>query len=64
MDGEPFPAVGSLGEGGRDLKLREKLEPEFSGILNWMIAGALALGEGLGTGRKVCLLLKVPRSRY
>ena len=29
----------------RNLKLREKLEPEFSGILNWMIAGALALGE-------------------
>ena len=29
----------------RDLKLDQKLLPEFSGILNWMIQGTLALGE-------------------
>jgi len=29
----------------RDLRLCEKLEPEFPGILNWIIKGALALGD-------------------
>jgi putative DNA primase/helicase len=29
----------------KDLRLSHKLQPEFPGILNWMIEGALALGE-------------------
>lgn len=29
----------------RDLKLDQKLQPEFSGILNWMIEGAIALRD-------------------
>ena len=32
----------------KDLRLWQKLQPEFAGILNWMIEGALALGD-LGT---------------
>lgn len=32
-------------ESERDLRLQEKIKPEFSGILNWMIKGALDLGD-------------------
>ena len=34
-----------IAEADRDLRLQEKLAPEFPGILNWMIAGALMLGD-------------------
>lgn len=30
----------------QDFQLCEKLQPEFPGILNWMIAGAIALADG------------------
>jgi putative DNA primase/helicase len=46
----------------RDLKLDQKLQPEFPGILNWMIEGALALKER-GTCPPECIRLATEKFR-
>jgi putative DNA primase/helicase len=46
----------------QDFKLADKLQPEFPGILNWLIAGALAL-EDRGTQPPECVIVATAKFR-
>ena len=51
-----------IAEERRDMKLDQKLLPELSGILNWMIQGSLALRDQ-GTRPPQCVLLATDKFR-